>query len=148
MLLIRPITLNDFDEVSALIREVADKYLYNEFTEEGKHNFLKSVTGEGLVNNVNNGFEYSVALEDNEIVAVIAFKNISHLYNLFVKEDFQGRGIGRALWEEATKNKKVAKHTVFASSYAEPIYKKLGFVRSGEPSFEGGIYCIPMTKVN
>lgn len=134
--------------MSDLIEKVARTFLFHEFTEVGQATFLKSLTGQGIVKNINEGFEYWVAEYNSSIIGVIAFKNTSHLYNLFIDEKHHRKGVASMLWNESTINKQVAAYTVFSSSFAVPVYEKLGFVITGEPTSMEGIYCIPMEKVN
>ena len=145
---IRKLRADDVKALSDLIENVARKFLFHEFTDSGQDNFLKSVTGQGIVKNINEGFKYWVAEYNSSIIGVIAFKNTSHLYNLFIDEKHHRKGVASMLWNESTKNKLVANYTVFSSSYAVPVYEKFGFVKTGEPTSMEGIYCIPMEKVN
>ena len=143
-MIIRPIQESDVNDLSRLIERVAQSFLFPDFTEEGKQNFLNSVTGSGIIKNLNEGFEYWLAENDNQIIGIIALKNKTHLYNLFIDADFHGKGIARKLWDKAIHGSNVKTYTVFSSSYAVPIYEKLGFVISGDPVNDHGIYAIPM----
>jgi len=143
---IRKIAPKDYEVVSNLIEQVSRKFLFHEFTKEGQRKYLTSVTGQGIVNNVKAGIEYWVAEIEGKVVGVIAFKNTSHLYNLFVAEAYHHKGIAKTLWNTATKDHKVKTYTVFSSSYAIPVYEKLGFNKTNKPFDEEGIFCTPMEK--
>lgn len=143
---VRKIKPEDYYSVNNLIEQVSRKFIFHEFTKEGQKKYLKSVTGVGLINNLKKGIEYWVAQLDDQVVGVIAFKNVSHLYNLFVAEAYHHKGIAKTLWNTATKDHRVKVYTVFSSSYAIPVYEKLGFQKTNKPFNEEGIFCIPMEK--
>src|SRR5690606_40652166 len=79
------------------------------------------------------GFDYHVAEVAGEIVGVVGMRDGSHVYHLFVAEEHQGRGLGRALWEhakaECLRRGRPAAFTVNSSRGAVPIYERFGLDR-------------------
>jgi GNAT superfamily N-acetyltransferase len=69
-------------------------------------------------------------LEGN-LVGYLAMKGNSHLYHLFVAEEYQGKGIARQLWQQAIDRCPAPKYMVRSSIYAIPVYQKFGFINVG-----------------
>ena len=70
--------------------------------------------------------------------------------HFFLDPAYQGQGYGRQMWnflEEQIRNQGHQKITVKSSLYGFNIYKKFGFVETGELTHEHGIRFIPMEKV-
>ena len=97
---------------------------------------------------MNNGFLYLGAFIYDKLAGVIAFKNWTHLYNLFVSDEFQDKGIARKLWDTSMGQLKEFEVTVFSSSYALPVYKKLGFLMNGNKIDDEELVCFPMIWKN
>lgn len=78
--------------------------------------------------------EYFIAkIDDARIVGVIGLKE-NEVRTFFVDPDYQGKGVGRALYTELEKRAKtrgVKKLVVDASPLGEPIYAKFGFRKQG-----------------
>lgn len=72
----------------------------------------------------------------------------SHIALFFVDGAYHHQGIGRALWEAVLEENEAKIITVHSSLYAEKIYKKLGFVQTGDVQNEDGIQYIPMIYKN
>lgn len=81
---------------------------------------------------------------DGQVVAYISIRRPGHLYHLFVAASHQGEGIGRLLWEYASKQTKVCTFTVRSSMNAVPVYKRFGFVESAPAGEEDGVLYQPM----
>ena len=92
MMTTRPATLADAESISALIAPLAEKYIAHEFSEEGYQTLLTSVTPDAIRGYIAEGFRYHVAEESGAVVGVVATRDDSHLYPLFVAERSQGRG--------------------------------------------------------
>jgi len=72
-----------------------------------------------------------------------------HVSLLFVAPEFQRRGIAKELLRQALQICRanapgLSEISVNSSSYAAPIYEKLGFRRAGERQVRNGIGFIPM----
>lgn len=81
---------------------------------------------------------FMVALSDGKIVGfckVVRSENKNQLQGIYILPEFQGQGIGGALWGEAKKSLDLSKDTfVEVANYncnAIGFYRKLGFVETG-----------------
>lgn len=80
------------------------------------------------------------AFENKEIVGIIATRNEgSHVALFFVKGMYQGKGIGRMLWNAVLEENIINTVTVYSSLFAVPIYEKLGFISTDNIQEDGGI---------
>ena len=95
-----------------------------------------------------NAYLFLVAHRDEKIVGMIAVRDSSHIFGLFVSPKYQGQNIASKLWCEAiktTKNKnKDNVYTVNASEYALPVYTKWGFQIADVKQKRNGIEFIPL----
>jgi ribosomal protein S18 acetylase RimI-like enzyme len=90
-----------------------------------------------------------VAVVDDSITGVIEVRSNNHISLLFVRKEYQGRGIARELLELAIEKCRQADNIidevdVNSSSYAVRIYEKLGFTRVDAEKLVDGIRFIPM----
>ena len=81
---------------------------------------------------------------------VVAVRDSSHLYHLFVDASFQRRGLSRLLWDHARAVVGEANpgyFTVNSTPYAQPVYERFGFVATGPRVETKGIAFVPMRWV-
>jgi N-acetylglutamate synthase-like GNAT family acetyltransferase len=97
-------------------------------------------------------FGYWVAEAQGEMVGVVAMRDMTHLFNLFIDARWQGCGLGRRLWETAKAHAIAwggpAVFTVNASPNAATIYRRWGFADTAPLMERGGIAFIPMQYVS
>lgn len=82
-----------------------------------------------------------------ELLGYIALKPPAHLFNLYVRADWHGRGVGRALWQVLRQHVQHAGSpaiTVNASLRAQAVYQNWGFAPAGEPQCHVGLWFQPM----
>ena len=148
MLCIREATVDDAAAISGLIRPLAEKFIAVDFSPAGARNLLASMEPDAVAGYFELGYKYHVAEQDGVLAGVVAVRDNSHLYHLFVAEPFQGRGVARRLWQTARDACRRAGNpgsfTVKSSRFAVVVYRKLGFVESGPPESRDGITCFPM----
>lgn len=120
------------EEHGVAVDDIEDSYK-DEFSDEKIENLKK------LIQNVPENKRRFVAKTGNEVVgACTAIKedNYNHLRTLYVLPEYQGRGIGTKLWQEAEKFFDPTKDTIVqVAEYTEGainFYKKLGFVDTGK----------------
>ena len=77
---------------------------------------------------------------------LIAVNDLAHIVAFYVKEKFQKRGVGKALFERLSDDSNNSYVTVNASPYAVEIYRKLGFIEAGETEDRDGIVFTPMMR--
>ena len=78
------------------------------------------------------------------IQGYISIKDQSHIYHLFVAEDYQGKGVAKQLWNHARAFTQSESFTVRSSLYAVPVYKQFGFVEAGDVGCKDGVTFMPM----
>lgn len=67
-----------------------------------------------------------------------------HIALFFVKKEYQGKGVGKILWNAVLKENTSESITVHSSLFAISIYKKLGFEQIEDVKEEDGIKYVLM----
>lgn len=145
---IRPATIADAEAISALIVELSAPF-YTSATRAGAEPFLASVSADSQRRNLSApNFSYYVAESSGELVGVVALRDKSHLFHLFVAPQFQRAGLATRLWRivkaEALAAGNPGQFTVNSSLNAVPVYERFGFVRKGDVQYMHGISFQPM----
>ena len=95
-------------------------------------------------------YRYLVAYSDSQLVGLIAIRDGSHLFHLFVERSHQHKGIARHLWAQALRELCVSSSdgdfTVNSSLSAVPVYRVFGFVPAGSIQSVHGISFLPMRR--
>jgi predicted GNAT family N-acyltransferase len=93
-------------------------------------------------------YHYQIAHLDGALAGVVAMRDNTHLFHLFVPRELHRRGLALKLWQAARDASiargEVTAFTVNSSVYALPFYEGLGFVATGPRVEEGGIAYVPM----
>ena len=89
-------------------------------------------------------FTHYVAEDSSGPCGIIALRDGSHLYHLFVRADAHGQGIARALWEHAKALSGHSAFTVNSSLFAVPVYERLGFLAKSPPQTAQSLVFVPM----
>lgn len=149
---IRQATIEDAPAISDLIRPLADKYIGYEFSPEGAANLLATMEPGAIQRYFKSGYEYHVAEENGVMAGVVGVRDNSHLYHLFVADDFRGRGLARQLWvvarDACRRSGNLGGFTVKSSRFAIAVYRKFGFVVTGPPETRNEITSVPMKLVS
>lgn len=91
---------------------------------------------------------YQIAHLGGELAGVVAMRDNTHLFHLFVPRALHRRGIALQLWQAARDASiargEVTAFTVNSSVYALPFYEELGFVATGSRVEADGIAYVPM----
>ena len=93
-------------------------------------------------------YAYQLAHIDGALAGVVAMRDNTHLFHMFVPRALHRRGMARRLWQ-AARDASLARggvtaFTVNSSLYALPLYTSLGFVATGPKVETGGIAFVPM----
>ena len=141
-------TIADAPRISALILQLSRPFLASP-SGEGAEPFLAAISEpaiQGYISATN--FEYFVAESQGLLAGVVALRDNSHLFHLFVAEPFQGQGLGGKLWHtvkaRALQSGNPGSFTVNSSLNAQPVYEKFGFVVSGPAVQTHGVKFQPM----
>ncbi|MGN1157448.1 MAG: GNAT family N-acetyltransferase [Agathobacter sp.] len=121
---IRKVNTSEYEDALALVWKVFLEYEAPDYTEEGIHEFYRSIHDEAYLSMLS---VYG-AFVDNELVGVIATRKYGgHIALFFVEGKYHRQGIGRQLFEAVKADCKEDCITVNSSPYAVNIYGKLGF---------------------
>lgn len=144
---IRPATLSDADEISGLITGWAHHYLENPPPPEAAV-FLATLTPSTTAERIAApSYRYYVAEGASGLLGVIALRESSHLYHLFVRADAHGQGIARSLWERAKSESGSNSFMVNSSLPAIPVYERFGFVATDSAQSKNGLVFVPMKYI-
>jgi GNAT superfamily N-acetyltransferase len=139
---------SDATAISALITGLA-KFFTVDANGVGAEGFMASLEPasiEKLICAPN--FKYYAGLTNSEIVGVVAIRDNTHLFHLFVSERLQGNGIGKLLWKNARDAAIAAgnpgRFTINSTVFGVPIYESFGFKATGPKTETNGIAFIPM----
>lgn len=147
---------DDAASLSSLILKTASYQLRNEFTDDGWVLFQKILTVETQTALIKSRkFKYLIAIDDSSsnhprsIIGLLAIKAGNHLFHFFVEPDWQGKGVGKQLWqrclEDLSDNKEITQITVNSSDFGLPFYHNIGFVMDAGRQKKNGICYTPMT---
>ena len=141
-------TVADASRISALIRELSKPFLVSP-SGKGAESFFAAISESAIHGYVSaSNFEYFVAEVQGRLAGVVALRDNSHLFHLFVAESFQGQGLGTQLWQmikaKAIQSRNPSKFTVNASLNAVPVYETFGFMVSGPIVQANGVAFQPM----
>jgi GNAT superfamily N-acetyltransferase len=141
-------TIDDAPRISALIHELSKPFLVSP-SGEGAEPFFAAISESAIQGYVSaSNFEYFVAESQSLLAGVVALRDNSHLFHLFVAEPFQGHGLGSKLWHmvkaRAIQSGNPGRFTVNSSLNALPVYERFGFVASGAVVQTHGVKFQPM----
>ncbi|MEZ8678962.1 GNAT family N-acetyltransferase [Vibrio splendidus] len=146
---IRSAKISDSKAISELILPLAKKYVCPTCDASVHDILLNSMSEENVGKYLSTNYNYVIAVTANdEVVGVAGVRDNSHLYHLFVDDNFQGNGLSRQLWEavkeESIKNGNSGIFTVNSAVNAESVYSRFGFKRTEGIRNRQGMIDIPM----
>ena len=131
----------DIPEALELCWKVFQEFEAPDYAQEGIDEFHRFIDGEWK----RFGLKFYTAVHDGRIVGVLAMRPMNHISLFFVERQWQGKGIGRMLFESMKACTNATMYTVNAAPYAFGIYENLGFAPTDEEKTVKGIRFIPMT---
>lgn len=145
---IRPAQNEDAPAISALIHRLLP-YCTIDPSGAGAEQFLETITPNAIVGYIEaSNFDYMLGVVEQAIVGIVAVRDDSHLYHLFVDESAHGKGYARQLWEHAKARAaargNATKFTVNSSVFALPVYAEFGFLAVTEKQEKHGLAYIGM----
>ena len=157
-LIVRDATPKDAEAISSLISSLASFFLAEPDNPELAASFFATITPDAIRDYITGGqFRVHVAEHVAEHVAdcgsqlagVVAVRDHSHLYHLFVADRWHRRGLASWLWSTARQVAgeagNLGKFTVNSSLYAVSVYERFGFVATGPEVRKDGLIFVPMT---
>ena len=144
---IRKAEISDAAEIRTLVLSLAHFYL--EDKDSPLPTWLAATLDQGAFEQrlASSGFDHFVYLNNGRIGGYIALKDKHHLYHLFVAEDQQGKGIARKLWGHLLTACPSDRYSVRSSLHAVAVYKRFGFIESGDMASKDGVGFQPMEVV-
>ena len=141
-------TPDDASAISVLILSL-QPYLTIEPDGSGAEEFLLSLSPDIIRRNLQDAaYSYQLAFDGDVLAGVVAVRDNTHLFSLYVGSAWHGQGVGRLLWR-AARDAALARgnpgsFTVNSSAFAHSIYRHLGFTATGPVAEMHGIRFIPM----
>jgi len=150
-MIIENIKFTNISEAANMIRKVFDESADPEYSSAGISRFYEKITELAIRGRVLNGSSIYVAKTGSGIIGYIEISNSSHIYLLFVKKDFQNRGIGSMLVDFSLKqlkqnNPELCAVTVNSTESAVKLYADLGFTKMADFQFKNDMITVPMSK--
>lgn len=147
-LIIRRAQLSDAPAIALLIGELMP-YMTLRADGAGAEQFMENMACPAIETYVSGaGYQYQVGLIGGELVGVVALRDNSHLFHLFVAQKRHRQGIARRLWDAALRaavsSGNAEGFTVNSSLHGLPLYRSLGFVATGDKVEHHGIAYVPM----
>ena len=143
--------LEEIEPYSIMISNVFNEFVGKDYSENGNKTFMEFIEPKIIMERFNNKInQFFVAKNNNEIIGILEIKDNNHISLFFVKKEFHGQGIGKTLFGNFVEilkqncNNEIKTITVNSSFFAEKIYAKLGFIKTGDIQEKNGIRYIPM----
>lgn len=154
MVRIRKLQKRDTEAVARLVFDTFRKFNSGDhFDKRGVQKYLdmydiKKREVEDIYRSFKKSSIFYVAVEGDRIVGMIRGRP-DQLINLYVQEEFHGRGIARKLverFETEAKRGEVEEIKIRSSVYAMPFYEKMGYKKTTGMRNLRGIKIYPMKK--
>lgn len=140
---IKKLAKKDIPNALKLALDVFMQFEAPEYSDEGIAEFENSLADESFVAKL----KFYGAYMDDEIAGIIAYREPQHISLFFVRPEYQGKGVGRKLFERLKKDFEKKTFTVNSSPYAVKIYEKLGFTATDSEQTTNGIRYTPMVFI-
>ncbi len=119
------------------------------YTPEGVAQFQEFIRYENMIRMwQNREVVFFGAFEEGELCGTIAVKTTGHICLFFVKKDWQGKGVGRMLFQTVynfcAQELRVGRITVNAALESVEKYRHMGMSQTGEEQEVNGIRFVPM----
>lgn len=138
---------NEIEEFSHLVDFVFDEYVGKDYSEEGKKTFKAYTSSESILERMKGRSTFYIAKDEEWIIGALEIRDKNHISLFFVDKEYQGKGIGRELFQRYISDIQplgITEVSVNASIYGEKIYAALGFIKFGNLQEKDGILFIPM----
>lgn len=137
---IRKAKKEELKEIFDLVWNVFLKFEAIDYPKEAKDEFKNHIKDPEFINKL----EIFGAFENDKVVGMIATRNINHIALFYVDGKYQGRGIGRNLYDTIYKLNTDDYFTVNSTPYAKEIYINFGFECHNGIKQVNGIKFYPM----
>jgi ribosomal protein S18 acetylase RimI-like enzyme len=137
------------NKVAGIIREDIEEHFKDGFTDEKINAFKENLK------NIPNNSRGLVAVDDeaNKVIGICRIfvrENHNQLQAIYILPEYQGKGVGKMLWDESSKffdkNKDTIVQVATYNNKAIKFYESLGFIDTGK-RFEEERHRMPVSKV-
>lgn len=146
---ISKIATGEEQQVLDLVRQVFDSNVAPSYSKQGNEEFYKYLRIDDFLRRIQSNHQVFVAKDRKDrIVGVVEIRDCFHISLLFVRDDLQRSGIGRALVKQAiavARASGTVSMTVNSSPNAVASYESFGFRVVADEQIVNGIRFIPMT---
>jgi GNAT superfamily N-acetyltransferase len=147
-MIFRAAMVSDAVAISELVLAFRDEYLLDP-AGRGAEEFLTSVSAEAERGYISSHRYYYLLVEvEGALTGVIALRDRTHVFRLFVARPFQRQGLAHELWRRARQAlgplDQAMNFTVNSSPMAVPVYRRLGFEQTSTQVEIHGIAVVPM----
>jgi GNAT superfamily N-acetyltransferase len=136
--------------VCELVSQVFNQFVAPDYGQEGIEAFFRFTNPRSMRERMQLGGFVLVARQADPLAGMMEFAPPDHVAMLFVSLRRQGIAkhlLTRAICKARAINPNVSTLTVHSSPYAEAIYLKMGFRRTGDDTTENGITYTPMQLI-
>jgi hypothetical protein len=133
--------------VCDLVKQVFNEYVASDYGQKGIDEFFRFAHPGAMKERMQSGGFVLVAQQGDALAGMLEFYPPDCIAMLFVTVKRQGvatKLLALAISKLQTTNPDLEKLTVHSSPYAEPIYRKMGFKKTGGTITENSITYIPM----
>ena len=146
-LVYREMNTGEEQTVCDLVRQVFNQFVAPDYGQDGIEEFFRFANPDAMKERMQSGGFVLVAHQADALMGMLEFSPPDCIAMLFVA--VQHQGIAKALLAQAIGKARVlnpglSKLIVHSSPYAEPVYQKMGFHKTGDVTTENGITYIPM----
>jgi GNAT superfamily N-acetyltransferase len=132
-----------------LIKKVYDEFVSIDYDEEGNRFFYDWIQPFKIAERQLNQTNIWVAYKYSELIGMIEIRDNKCISLLFVDKKYQRLGIAKRLFNASLKeiierDLNLEKLFVHASPYSVPVYRRMGFIETGNMCEENGIKYLPM----
>lgn len=150
-MIIENIKFIDIIEAAKMVCKVFDESANPEYSSAGISSFYEKITEHAIRERFLNGSMINVVKAGSMIIGYIEISNSNHIYLLFVKKDFQNRGIGGRLVDFSLNqlrrnNPEQITVTVNSTESSVKLYADLGFTKMADFQFKNDLITVPMSK--
>lgn len=144
---IRTMLAGEEAAVSRLVLATFMKHVAPAFSGDGVAEFRKYANPDAMAERGEEGNIVLVAEDGQKLVGMIEIRDSQHICFFFTEHEYQNKGIGAQLLEEAERLCTGSDSmTVNSSPNAVKIYEAMGFSATGPEQTKNGIRFIPMRK--
>lgn len=135
-----------------IVKEAFDESVAPDYAQEGIEEFFKFADEKSLAERTKSNSFVIISYQDKKAVGIIEIRDYCHISMYFVKPQYQRKGYGKALFNEALsiiikKGNDINKLTVNSSLNAVSSYERLGFNIQNKEQCFNGIRFIPMALI-